>query len=208
METNERNNKAVIAAGAVIVVACGAVAALAGTGALKPHRADATCAPSSADLPADYAAFCAALNRSDLPTLLGTPDDRVSTAGPGPFKEQKETMAEVRLQDTVVNLSESPVSAWSMGDWTSFGATRVTVLGHPAVTTWGRTMTLFAPGGKSSQDGPTTRNLVIAKNAKDPGGRAFEITVFRQDGKNVDDAVVQRVAEAVVPNLPGWVAAP
>ncbi|MFD5467874.1 DUF6215 domain-containing protein [Kitasatospora sp. NPDC127059] len=209
MTTGGRNNKAIIAVGATIVLACGAVAGMVALGAFKPDRVNATCSPAGTDDPKDYAAFCAALNRPDLPTLLGTPDDRVSTAGPGLFKEEgKQARAEVRLQGTVVSLAESPVSAWSMRDGTWPGATPVTVLGHPAATSKGQTITLFDPNRRSSQDSPTSRKLVIAEDPKDPGGRAFEVTAFRPDGKQVEDAVVQRVAEAVIPNLPGWVAVP
>ncbi|MFF2078202.1 DUF6215 domain-containing protein [Kitasatospora sp. NPDC058162] len=213
METDERNNTdgrnntAVIAAVAMTVLAGGLVVALMQVDALKPHPAPARCPQAAASDPAGDAVFCAALNRRDLPELLGTPGDQAAEAGRGTVlgDDHKDARAEVRLRDTVVSLSESSRSAASVGSSSTPDNTQVTVLGHRAATTWDTTVTLFGPKNAPS---PKTRNLVIAKDPKDPGGKAFEIAVFRQDGGMVDDAVVQRVAEAVVPNLPGWVAAP
>ncbi|MFJ7245730.1 DUF6215 domain-containing protein [Kitasatospora sp. NPDC098652] len=207
METDGRNNKAVTAAAAMTALAIGLVVALTQVDALKPHPAPARCPQTAAGDPAGDPAFCAALNRRDLPELLGTPGDQAAEAGRGVVldDDRKDARAEVRLRDTVVSLSESSRSAWSVGSSEHPGNTRVTVLGHPAATTEGMTVTFFGPKNGTS---PRSRNLVVAKDPKDGDGRAFEIAIFRPDGGAVEDAVVQRVAEAVLPNLPGWVAAP
>jgi hypothetical protein len=47
---------------------------------------------------------------------------------------------------------------------------------------------------------------VVAQNAKDGGG-SFEIAVWRQDAMPPDDAALLRVAEEVLPRIPGWTAA-
>ncbi|MEU9046158.1 MULTISPECIES: DUF6215 domain-containing protein [unclassified Kitasatospora] len=210
METgkdHDRTNRVVVVAAVASVLAFGTVAALWGLGVLKENRTPATCSgPGPNDPAAAYQALCAALNRPDLPTLLGTPDDHVSTAQPGTFANGV-AMAEVRLQRSVVGVSDSQTSVWSMADTQQFHAERATVLGHPAVTYSGHALKLFPSNGKSGGDGPVTRNIVVAWDPKDPGGRAYEFTVFRQDGQAPDDAALRRVAETVLPTLPGWVAA-
>ncbi|MEU8516819.1 DUF6215 domain-containing protein [Kitasatospora sp. NPDC048722] len=191
----------------VLLVICGVVllatvttAGLWATGVLKQHRTQAVCSGPGPNDPPEYTALCAALNRPDLPTLLGTPNDHVSNAAPG--LSDGLAVAEVRLEHTVVAVADTPWDVSSMGD--SPHTERVTVLGHPAVTSSGHALVLF---GSHDKQGPVTRNLTVAKNPRDPGGRAYQFAVFRQDGSTPDDTDVRRVAETVLPTLPGWVPA-
>ncbi|WP_051709772.1 DUF6215 domain-containing protein [Streptomyces sp. NRRL S-350] len=170
----------------------------------KPAGKPVECVEPRPTDPPGYPAMCAALNRPDLPALLGTPDDHVSTAHPAPLALGKDVMVEVRLMRTVVTLMDDSPSVEDMLGMPQFFAKPTTLLGHPAATYSSSTMVL-APGGKA---GPGTRNLVVAQDPKAPGGRAVEIAVFRQDGQAPDDAALARVAETVMPTLPGWVAAP
>ncbi|MFF3071258.1 DUF6215 domain-containing protein [Kitasatospora sp. NPDC057904] len=189
----------------VLLVICGVVllatvttAGLWATGVLKPHRTQAVCSGPGPAGPPEYAALCAALNRPDLPALLGTPNDHVSNAAPG--LSDGLAIAEVRLEHYVVAVSDAPWAVSSLGD--SPNTERVTVLGHPAVASSGHALALF--GGKDKQ-GPLTRNLTVATNPKDSTGKAYQFSLFRQDGGTPDDADLRRVAETVLPALPGWV---
>lgn len=184
----------------VVLLATAGIAGLWATGVVEPHRTAAACSGPGPDSPPAYAALCAALNRPDLPALLGTPDDHVSNAAPG--LSDGLAVAEVRLEHTVVAVSDAPWAVSSLGD--SPDTERVTVLGHPAVTSSGHALVLF--GGKDKQ-GPVTRNLTVARNPEDPSGKAYQFSVFRQDGGTPDDADVRRVAETVLPTLPGWIPA-
>ncbi|MFJ8627842.1 DUF6215 domain-containing protein [Kitasatospora sp. NPDC093550] len=197
---------------AAAVVLGGFLAALWGLGCMdgstdphaEPVAKPAECAAPRPTDPPGYPALCAALNRPDLPSLLGTPEDRVSTAHPAPIVFGKDVMVEVRLKLSVVSLMDSNTSVDDMVGMPQFFAQPTTVLGHPAVTYRSSASYIFAPG----KAGPSTRNLVVAQDPKAPGGRAYELAVFRQDERNPDEAALNRLAEALLPTLPGWVAAP
>ena len=45
---------------------------------------------------------------------------------------------------------------------------------------------------------------MVAQDPKDGGG-SYEIAVWRQDAVVPDDAALLRVAEKVLPTIPGWV---
>ncbi|WP_393053666.1 hypothetical protein [Streptomyces sp. LN549] len=45
----------------------------------------------------------------------------------------------------------------------------------------------------------------MARDAKDSGG-SFEPVLWREDGRVPDDAAVLRVAETILPTVPGWAA--
>ncbi|MFF7992977.1 DUF6215 domain-containing protein [Kitasatospora xanthocidica] len=170
----------------------------------KPAEKPAECAAAKPTDPPGYPALCAAVNRPDLPALLGTPDDHITTAHPAPLALGKDPMVEVRLLHTVVGFTDSSTTVDDMTGMPQFHAVPATVLGHPAVT-YSSNALVLAPGAKT---GPITRNLVVAQDPKAPAGRAFEIAVFREDGRALDDATLNRLAETVLPTLPGWVATP
>jgi hypothetical protein len=190
----------------------------------------AACAAPQPAVPPNYAVLCAALNRPDLPALLGTPQGQVSAAGPAPLAFGPDAVAEVHVGLSVVSLTDSSVTVEDIADMPEFHPRPTTVLGHGALTYTTSTVTLGAgagpqtlfvhdlPGATSSPadeddktspgSGSPVRHLVVAQDPKAPGGRAFEIAIFRSNGEPVDNALLHQVAEAVMPTLPGWVAAP
>ncbi|WP_330333014.1 DUF6215 domain-containing protein [Streptomyces sp. NBC_00536] len=208
---------------AAVVTVGGLFAALWGLGVGSGSAANAdkpaTCSashsapPSSQDVTGDQ--MCAALNRPDLATLLGVPGEHAVTAWGSdgvverPDGTKKATPgAEVQLKTHHVKLSSSydkfPVG--QLADLLGSTAQKQTVLGHAAVFSSDRTiaLTFNLGGGKgSSAPGVMARSLLIAKDAKDSGG-SFELVVWRQDGLLPDDAALIRVAEQVLPTVPGW----
>lgn len=177
------------------------------------------------DLPEEYvsgAELCAALNRPDLPALLGTPDEQALTAGGsaswfspvGGADKIATPSAEVQLETYSVQLSASynrlPVAQTAR--FLGVDAQKTTVLGRPAVLYSDRTIAIsFDLGGGKNGTGTRTgpggiaRSLVVAKDAQDGGG-SFEIVIWRQDGRLPDDAALFRTAEQVLPTIPGWTA--
>ncbi|MFB7311088.1 DUF6215 domain-containing protein [Streptomyces sp. NPDC056192] len=163
------------------------------------------------------AQLCEALNRTDLAELLGTPGETAKTAGGSggsvKFAGGKEVFtpsARVEFGTYTVTLSATydrfPVagSAALLGN----GARQRTVLGRPAVVYSDRTISIsFRLDGSDTDSGPgvPARALTVARDAKDSGG-SFEVVLWRADGVVPDDAVLLRVAEKVLPTVPGWTA--
>ncbi|MCQ9130558.1 MULTISPECIES: DUF6215 domain-containing protein [Streptomyces] len=183
----------------------------------------ATCSPSEADKKAEAVAkaahrvsgtqLCTALNRADLPTLLGTPRERAVTAygsdgSIGTGDEQIPTPeATVQLDTYTVQLTRSydrlPIAR--MAGLLDEAQAR-TVAGHPAVLYSTQTIAIrFNLGGGKSETGPgsVARALVVAPDAKDRGG-SYELTVWRKDHARPDDAALLRIAQQVLPTVPGW----
>jgi hypothetical protein len=188
----------------------------------KPAR----CRADDEDKKADKAAkaaqrvsgtqLCTALNRTDLPTLLGTPtehartaygsDGSVETGG----KSIRSPEGTVQLDTYTVKLTRSydglPIAG--MRDLLNEARTR-TVAGHPAVLYSSPTIAIrFDLGGGKSQSGPggIARTLVVAPDTKDKGG-SYELSIWRQDDVRPDDAALLRIAEQVLPTTPGWATA-
>ncbi|UUU28335.1 DUF6215 domain-containing protein [Streptomyces sp. DSM 40750] len=180
----------------------------------------AVCSPSDDASPAPRgkvsgAQLCTALNRSDLPKLLGTPTEQAVTASGSESKSSwadgTETVtpeATVKLDTYTVQLSASyedlPVtdSAEYLGDT----AENKTVLGHPAVLYSGQTIAIsFRLDGGDTESGPggVARHLLVAGDAKDSGS-SYELVIWRQDALTPDDAALFRAAEKVLPRIPGW----
>ncbi|MFF7635868.1 hypothetical protein ACFZB9_22385 [Kitasatospora sp. NPDC008050] len=65
----------------------------------------------------------------------------------------------------------------------------------------------FSLGGGSTSPAPggVAHSLVIGKHPDGHGG-SYELAIWRQDAGTVNDASLYRIAEAVLPTLPGWVA--
>ncbi|WP_435648414.1 DUF6215 domain-containing protein [Kitasatospora purpeofusca] len=188
----------------------------------------AACAVPGPSDPPKYAVLCAALNRPDLPALLGTPQSRVWAAGPALLTFGPDAVAQVRLGTSVVSLTDSSTTVKDIADMPEFRPRPTTVLGHGALTYTTSTVTLGSGGGPqtlfvhdlpgatpsqadaddrtSPGSGTPVRNLVVAQDPEAPAGRAFDIAIFRTDGQPVDDALLHQVAAAVMPTLPGWVA--
>jgi hypothetical protein len=163
------------------------------------------------------AQLCKALNRPDLAELLGTPQESAKSAGGsgGSFKfaggkEVANPSAQVEFATYTVSLSATydrlPVSGTAVllgGD-----AQQRQVLGRQAVLYSDHTISIrFRLDGKDSESGPgaPARALVVAQDAKDRGG-SFELTLWREDGGVPDDAVLLRIADEVLPTIPGWTA--
>ncbi|MFD5395989.1 DUF6215 domain-containing protein [Streptomyces sp. NPDC127097] len=180
----------------------------------------ATCSGGEAEKKSRHvsgAQLCAALNRPDLAELLGTPGQAAKTAGGsgssvklGNGKEIATPSAQVEFETCTVTLSATydghPVagSAALLGD----GARQRTVLDRPAVVYADRTISIrFRLDGSDTDSGPgvPARTLTVAQDAKDSGG-SFEVSLWRADGAVPDDAVLLRVAEKVLPTVPGWAA--
>ncbi|WP_411107462.1 DUF6215 domain-containing protein [Streptomyces sp. cmx-4-9] len=177
----------------------------------------AACEVTEDELPPEYASgaqLCAALNRPDLPELLGTPQDTaLSAGGRGTWltllgDRTAAPEAKVSLETYAVQLTASygglPVARTAEAP--AAAAQPTTVLGHPAVLASERTIAISLNGGKTgSGPGGIARRLVVAKDVKD-GGDSFEVVIWRHDGRLPDDAALYRVAEQVLPAVPGWTA--
>ena len=162
------------------------------------------------------AQLCTALNRSDLPTLLGTPTEQAESASSGESSSKlasgtviAEPESTVTLKTYTVKLSASydDFAVASMADLLP-GGEKKTVLGHPAVLYSDRTISIsFSLDGKQSDTGPGSpvRSLLVALDPKDGGG-CYEVAVWREDAMVPDDAALLRVAEKVLPTIPGWTA--
>lgn len=162
--------------------------------------------------------LCEVLNRSDLARLLGTPGETVKSAhgsdgsvGLAGGREIATPSAEVEIGTYTVTLSATydgrPVGGKPSILWND--AEQRTLLGRPAVLHSDQTVSIsFRLDGSDAQTGPgvPARTVVVARNARDSGG-SFEVTLWRQDGQVPDDAVLLRIAEKVMPTIPGWSAA-
>ncbi|MEU2286061.1 DUF6215 domain-containing protein [Streptomyces sp. NPDC013178] len=163
------------------------------------------------------AQLCTALNRTDLPTLLGTPREQArtaygsdSSAKAASGTETATPEATVKFDTYTVQLSRSYDDLRVAGteDLLNSAAAK-TVLGRPAVLYSSQTIAIrFNLGGGESETGPggIARSLLVAPDAKDSGG-SYELAIWREDAFPPDDAALLRVAEKVLPTIPGWTAA-
>ncbi|MGW4752690.1 DUF6215 domain-containing protein [Streptomyces chartreusis] len=162
------------------------------------------------------AQLCEALLRPDLAELLGTPAEDAKTAsgsdgsvGLSGGKDIPMPSAEVEFDTYTVTLSATYDDLPVAGSETLLrDAEKRTVLGRPAVLYSDRTIRIaFRLDGGDADSGPGVplRSLMVAKDAKDGGG-SFDVTLWRADGTVPDDAVLLRLAEKVLPTVPGWTA--
>ncbi|MCL6671054.1 DUF6215 domain-containing protein [Streptomyces panaciradicis] len=209
------------AVAAVVVVGGLALAlwALGGTLDQGPGKSEpATCeAAHDAKTPKSVTGtqLCTALNRPDLPALLGTPDEYAETANgnvstmtsaDGGKTSTPEADVDLKTYSLRLSLSDDDVPVADMAAFLGATAQRRTVLGHPAVLYSDRTIALsFNLGGGKASSGPggVARSLLVARDAKDGGG-FYEVSLWRQDFATPDDAALFRVAEKVLPTVPGW----
>ncbi|MFH8684363.1 DUF6215 domain-containing protein [Streptomyces lydicus] len=229
MDDNSARSKKGMGAGAqalaAVVLVSGLVGGMWGLRDLGDVSTDGP-APAACDGPHDArppkrvsgAQLCTALNRRDLPALLGTPDERAETAG-GSESWTKDAggtktvtpEATVELKTYAVKLSASYDLLRVARSVRFLGETAEAkkVLGRPAVLYSDRTIALSFSfdghkiGQSDSRPGGIARSLVVAKDAKDGGG-SFEIALWRQDEGTPDDEALLRVAEKVLPTIPGW----
>ncbi|MET9950631.1 DUF6215 domain-containing protein [Streptomyces sp. NPDC006339] len=181
----------------------------------------AVCDESTASPASRYVSgrrLCEALNRPDLPALLGTPGEqaRLAYGNDGRPEGEKADRApspegNVDLATYSLKLSVSydrlPVA--TLGRLLGNTAEPTTFLGRPAVLYSDRTLAFTVPlgsGGKAeSRTGGIARHLLVAKDPKDGGG-SYELVIWREDEGIPDDAALLRVAERVLPTVPGWAA--
>ncbi|MFD5340260.1 DUF6215 domain-containing protein [Streptomyces hawaiiensis] len=192
---------------------------LAKTSAAESEPKPATCSDGESPAPKGKhlsgAQLCEALNRSDLAALLGTPAEIAKTAsgsdsstGTAGGKDIATPQAQVEFETYTVTLSATydglPV-AGSEGLLGSYARPQK-VLGRPGVLYSTRTISIsFRLDGGDADSGPgvPARALTVALDAKDRGG-SLDVTLWRADGVVPDDAVLLRVAESVLPRVPGW----
>ncbi|MBB5809883.1 DUF6215 domain-containing protein [Streptomyces collinus] len=205
------------------VVLVGALGAgfwgLAKTSSAESEPKPATCSDGETPAPQGKhlsgAQLCEALNRSDLAALLGTPTEMAKTAygsdssigSPG-GKDIATPQAQVEFETYTVTLSATYDGLPVAGSETLLGsdARRQKVLGRPGVLYSNRTVSIsFRIDGGDADSGPgvPARALTVAQDAKDRGG-SLDVTLWRADGVVPDDAVLLRVAETVLPTVPGW----
>ncbi|NEA61129.1 DUF6215 domain-containing protein [Streptomyces sp. SID12488] len=214
--------------GAQVVSALLVVACLAGgfwvMAKYEPDPKDsppASCSRSDDDVPLSKPVsgvqLCKALNRPDLATLLGTPDDRTwsASSNEATSSDKQDVMstdpeATVQLEGYSVKLTEAEditVADIADSEFLSVPGERKTVLGHPAFLYTGQTFGIVFKDGKgTSGPGGISRNLLVAKDPKDGGG-SYEISIWRQDDLPPDGTALLWVAEQVLPTVPGWPAA-
>ncbi|MEU8530804.1 DUF6215 domain-containing protein [Streptomyces sp. NPDC048629] len=167
--------------------------------------------PARTDPPrVSEAQLCDLLKRPDLAQLLGTPSETPKSAG-GRDGSIGRPSGRVDFETYTVTLSAGydglPVteSVAFLGK----DAQERTVLGHPAVLSSDYTLSIsFRLDGSDATSGPgvPVRTLTVARDPKD-GGDSFELSLWRANGGVPDDAVLLRVAEKVLPTIPGWEAA-
>ncbi|MEU2632099.1 DUF6215 domain-containing protein, partial [Kitasatospora sp. NPDC007106] len=216
-----RRPNAVGQASAALVLAGGVLGAMWGAGLFSGTPAPAAagkpavCNPPNATDSPEYPALCAALNRRDLPALLGVPTEHVSVAqsGGGPTTywdgtTEFDASAQVQVGPVMVRISHNhDVSVRDIAGLASLRAEPATVLGHPAARYRSTTLALVFKGGKSSTGtGGTARHLAVAIGP-DEGADTVEFAVWRQDDEPPDEGALLRIAEQVLPAVQGWLPA-
>ncbi|MFD9091956.1 DUF6215 domain-containing protein [Streptomyces collinus] len=164
--------------------------------------------------------LCEALNRPDLPRLLGTPRETATTAygnnGTAALTDGKvaEPEAQVEFDTYTVNVSASYnhlstaqyVRLFDIaGDRAEKDVRTVKVLGRPAFFSSDHTMKFeinFGEEHKSApvRQGPLARSLSIALDHKDRGG-FYDITVWSKSGALPPDTALVDIAEKVLPTV-------
>ncbi|MGW3105712.1 DUF6215 domain-containing protein [Streptomyces sp. NPDC001100] len=221
----EKGMRAGAQAVAAIVVVGGVVGALWGLGGVLPKTTQdtkpAVCSASTdKNLPANYVsptALCTALNRADLPVLLGTPDEHAETASGsagwmtlagGTKIASPEADVDLRTYSVRLSASYDDIPVAQAARYVDSTSQVKKVLGHPAVLYSDRTVAIsFNLGGGKASTGPggIARSLLVSTSAED-GGDSFEISIWRQDDVPPDDEALFRIAEEVLPTVPGWTA--
>ncbi|MFE9881297.1 DUF6215 domain-containing protein [Streptomyces sp. NPDC005784] len=203
---------------AAVVLVAGVTGGIWGVSRVFPQNdADepAVCSKEHSTRPAKHVSgtqLCQALNRADLPALLGTPDEHAQTAIGNDSVITLDGGTKIATPEANITLKTYSVKLSASNDRISVAqsvhllpsAEPRQILGHPAVLYSDRTIALtFGSGKAESGPGGIARGLLVARDAKDGGG-SFEVDIWRQDDVTPDDAALFRVAEMVLPTLPGW----
>ncbi|MFJ9637837.1 DUF6215 domain-containing protein [Streptomyces sp. NPDC101178] len=162
--------------------------------------------------------LCKALNRSDLPQLLGTPTEIVTAASgtnsTAMLTDGKVAQPEAQVQfDTYtvnVSVTYNKLSIAQYVDLMEFGNStdvrKLSVLDRPAVLSSDHTMAIEIDLGSSGSGGPVgqgplARTLSVALDGKDRGGYC-DITVWSKSGALPKDSALLGIAEAILPAIP------
>ena len=220
----ERRRSAGAQAVAAVVVVGGVVGGMWGLGGVLPKTSAQDSKPASCSastdgtLPAKYAsptALCTALNRTDLPVLLGTPDEHAVTASGsagwmtlagGTKIASPEADVDLKTYSVRLSASYDDIPVAEAARYVDSTSQLKSILGHPAVLYSDRTIAIsFNLGGGKASTGPggVARSLLVSASGKD-GGDSFEISIWRQDDVPPDDEALFRIAEEVLPTVPGW----
>ncbi|MEU1082585.1 DUF6215 domain-containing protein [Streptomyces sp. NPDC005908] len=162
--------------------------------------------------------LCEALNRPDLPGLLGTPTEIATSAsgssGTAPLTGEKIAQPEARVGfdtytvEVLATYNKLTIDQYAnlmkYGDETD--VKRLTVLGRPAILSSDHMMSIqidlggSASGGPVGQ-GPLARTLTVALDAKDGGGY-YDFTVWSESAGLPGDSVLVDIVETVLPAIP------
>ncbi|MEV3856017.1 DUF6215 domain-containing protein [Streptomyces sp. NPDC050095] len=156
------------------------------------------------------AQLCKALNRTDLAALVGTPGEVAKSASGsgGSIGTAPHPSARVELDTYTVTLAAT-YNRLTVATTTELLGAEVTprkVLGRTGAVYSDRTIGIgFRLDGSdaTSTPGVPARVLVVPLHAKDSGG-FFELSLWRADGGVPDDATLLKVADRVLPTVPGW----
>ncbi|MEU4880123.1 DUF6215 domain-containing protein [Streptomyces althioticus] len=198
-----------------------------GTAATGASRPAACRLDEDEKLPAAYrsapevvtgADLCRALNRPELPELLGTPTERSvyasGTDNTAPLTDRKVAQPEARVEfeTYTVELSATynKLTVAQYAKLTRYGdgrdARNLTVLGRPALLTSDHMMKIQFDLGSGEgasgpvEQGPLVRTLTVALDGKDRGG-SYDLTVWSESGLLPEDSVLVDIAEAVLPEI-------
>ncbi|MFF9754573.1 DUF6215 domain-containing protein [Streptomyces sp. NPDC014344] len=162
--------------------------------------------------------LCRALNRPELPELLGTPTETATyasgTDATAPLTDGKVARPEARVEfDTyTVELSATydELTVAQYANLTTYrnapDLRKLTVLGRPALFTSDHMMRIqfdLGSGGGSGGpvgQGPLARTLTVALDGEDRGG-SYGFTVWSETGALPDDRALLDIAEAVLPEI-------
>lgn len=162
--------------------------------------------------------LCRALNRPELPELLGTPTERSvyasGTDNTAPLTDRKVAQPEARVEfeTYTVELSATynKLTVAQYAKLTRYADDRdtrnLTVLGRPALLTSDHMMKIQFDLGSGEgasgpvEQGPLARTLTVALDGKDRGG-SYDLTVWSESGLLPEDSVLVDIAEAVLPEI-------
>nr|WP_286169596.1 DUF6215 domain-containing protein [Actinospica acidiphila] len=162
--------------------------------------------------------LCRALNRPELPELLGTPAERSvyasGTDNTAPLTDRKVAQPEARVEfeTYTVELSATynELTVAQYAKLTRYGddrdARKLTVLGRPALLTSDHMMKIQFDLGSGEgasgpvEQGPLARTLTVALDGKDRGG-SYDLTVWSESGLLPEDSALVDIAEAVLPGI-------
>ncbi|MFJ1752761.1 DUF6215 domain-containing protein [Kitasatospora sp. NPDC088134] len=173
----------------------------------RERLAAAACRPGTERDGPRYPETCAALNRPDLPELLGLPGEQVSIAQPASFLLSPDSAAEVQIGTVKVSLAVFPTRPYDADSklldvvaGLDHVAGRPTMHYSDPMIAIGLGPGTAAPGGRSSG---RADHLTVAQNADGSGG-SLELIIWDVRGGEVNGLLLNGLAEKLMPSLDGW----